>query len=74
MSRLKVREGGAAGKLRLAILLNALFSFAGSGDQEHTVVKSESFLLVRMSYHLEDLGGSTNWSLRSPAASVFLEG
>ena len=37
MSWLRAREGGAAGKLRLATLLNTVFSFAGSGDQENTV-------------------------------------
>ena len=44
-------------------LLNALFSFADSGDQEHIVDLSESFLSVCISYHLEGLG-----------VSVFLEG
>ena len=72
MSRLRAREGGAAGKLHLATLLNALFSFFGSGNQKHTVDLSESFLSACMSYHLDDLGGLTNWSLRSPAVSVFL--
>ena len=74
ISWLKVWEDGAAGKLRWATLLNALFNFAGSGDQEHTVEISESFLSVCMSYHLDDLDGLTNWSLRSPAMSVFLGG
>ena len=37
-----VREAAAEGKLCLATLLNALFSFASSGDQEHTVDLSES--------------------------------
>ena len=62
------------GRLCLATLLNELFSFAGSGDQEHTVDLPESFLSAYMLYHLDDLGGLTNWSLRSPAVSVFLEG
>ena len=32
MSWLRALKGGAVGKLRLATLLKALFSFAGSGD------------------------------------------
>ena len=75
---LRAREGGAEGgavdRLRLDTLLNALFSFAGSGDQEHTVDLPESFLSTCRSYHLDDLGGLTNWSLKSPAVYVILEG
>ena len=37
MSWLRAQVGGAVGKLRLATLLNTLFSFAGSGDQVDTV-------------------------------------
>ena len=74
MSWLKAREGGTAGKLCLATLLKALFNLAGYRDQEHTVDLSKSFLSVSMLYHLDDLGGLMNWSLRSPAVSVFLEG
>ena len=73
MSWLRAWEGGA-GRLRLATLLNALFSFASSADQEHTVDLPYSFFLACMSYHLDDLGNLTNWSLRSPAVSVFLVG
>ena len=61
MSWLKARECGAVGKLRLVTLLNALFSFASSGDQELTAELSESFLSDCMSYHLDDLGVLTNW-------------
>ena len=74
MSWLRAQEGVAAGKLRLATLLNALFNFVSSGDQEHTVDLSEFFWSACMLYHLDDLGGLTNWSLRSPAVSAFLEG
>ena len=42
MSLLRGREGG----LRLATLLNALFSFAGTGDQKHTV--DTSVFLISM--------------------------
>ena len=38
MSWLRAQEGGAVGKLHLATLLNALFSFAGSGDHVHKVI------------------------------------
>ena len=74
MSWLRAREGGAVGRLRLATLLNALLSFAGSRDQEHTVDLPECFLSTCMSYHLDDLGVLTNWSWSSLAVSVFLEG
>ena len=49
-------------------------SLAGSSDQEHTVDLPGSFLSVYKSYHLEDLGVFTNWSLNSPAVSAFLDG
>ena len=71
---LVVREGGAVGRFRLATLLKVLLSFAGSGDQEHTVDLSHSFLSTSMSNHLNDLGVLTNWSRSSPAGSVLLEG
>ena len=69
-----VREAGAEGKLRLAILLNALFSLASSGGQEHAVYLSESFLSVCISYHLEGLGVFTNWSLSRPLVSAVKKG
>ena len=74
MSWLRAREGEALGRLCLATLVNALLSFAGSRDQEHTVDVPQSFLSKCMSYHLDDLGVLTNWSRSSPAVSVFLEG
>ena len=74
MSWLRAREGGAVGRLRLATLLNALLSFAGSRDHDHTVDLLEFFLSTCMSYHLDKLGVLTNWSRSSPAVSVLLEG
>ena len=74
MSWLRAREGGAVGRFRLATLLKVLLSFASSGDQEHTVDLSHSFLSTCMSYHLNYLGVLTNWSRSSPAGSVLLEG
>ena len=68
------RKAGAEGKLCLATLLKEMLSLAWSGDQQHTVDLPESFLSVCMSYHLEVLGVFTNWSLNSPAVSVFLDG
>ena len=47
MSWLRAREGGTAGKLHLATLLNAVFSFAGSGDQENTVEISVFLVCMR---------------------------
>ena len=43
---LRAREGDAAGKLCLATLLKALFNFASSGDQEHTVDLSRVFRVI----------------------------
>ena len=46
MSWLRAREDGAVGRLCLATLLNALLSFAGSGDHEHS--RCTRVLLVNM--------------------------
>ena len=66
VSWLKVREAGAEGKLRRATLVKVLLSWAGFGDQSHTVAEAESFLSVCIAYHFDDLGVFTNWSRSSP--------
>ena len=74
VSWLMNREAGAEGKLSLATLLKALLSFAGSGGQYNTFEVDVSFLSACMSYHGEVLEVFTNWSLKSPAVSAFLDG
>ena len=68
------REDGAEDSVFLAILLKLLLNLARSSDHENTLDPENSFFSEYMSYHLDDLGIFTNWSLNNPAVSEFFEG
>ena len=69
MSWLRGREGGAEGKLHLATLHYSHYSALPVPETRNTQWINQPFLSACMLYHLDDLGGWTNWSLRSNIAS-----